>query len=215
MKKRIAAIIPAYNEEKNIGAVLRALKSARELAEIIVVDDGSTDRTADVARKEHVRVVRQENRGKASAMAAGAKNTEADILLFADADLVGLTGEHVTALLEPVIRGDAGMTVGMRDRSIVALWFMEHLLPVIGGERALARDVFLRMVERHASKRFGIETVMNAYCKKHHISVRLVRLPGLSHIIKEVRYGFWIGLRARIRMIGQILRAEISTLFDV
>ncbi len=211
---RITAIVPAYNEEGNIAEVLRVLKKSLELSDIIVVDDGSTDRTAEGAQQEGVRVIRQKNQGKAGAMATGAAHTDADILFFADADLVGLTPGHVTALVEPVIAGGVGMTVGIRDRGVLATWMMENVLPVIGGERALPRDIFLQIVQHHSSKRFGIETIMNAYCKKKRIPVRLVRMEGLTHIIKEVRYGFWRGIIARMRMVREIFIAEMATLFD-
>ena len=71
---RIAAVVPAYNEEARIGEVLRALLAAPELAEIVVVNDGSRDGTAAVARQ--FRTVRAldlpENRGKGAAMRCGA-----------------------------------------------------------------------------------------------------------------------------------------------
>lgn len=213
LTKRIAAIVPAYNEEKNIRTVLRVLRQTRELSEIIVIDDGSTDRTSEVARQEGARVIRQENRGKAAAMATGANNTNADILFFSDADLLGLTPGHVANVVAPVRDGIVGMTVGIRDRGPIGMWMMEHVLPIIGGERAISRDMFLRITEGATSLRFGIETIMNAYCKKNRIPVRLVRMKGVGHIIKEMRYGFFLGFIARMRMIGEILKAELFIVF--
>ena len=159
-KKRIAAIVPAYNEEKNIRTVLRVLRQTRELSEVIVVDDGSTDRTSEVARQEGVRVIRQENQGKASAMATGANNTSADILFFSDADLLGLTPGHIMDVIAPVLGGYAGMAVGIRDRGPIGMWMMEHVLPVIGGERAISRDLFLSITQCTTCLRFGIERIM-------------------------------------------------------
>ncbi|MDP2630354.1 MAG: glycosyltransferase family 2 protein [Candidatus Uhrbacteria bacterium] len=211
--KRIAAIVPAYNEENNIRTVLRVLRQSHELSEIIVVDDGSTDQTGKAALEEGVRVVRQENQGKAGAMATGANNTSADILFFSDADLLGLTPGHIADVIAPVRDGSAGMTVGMRDRGPVGIWMMEHILPIIGGERAISRDIFLNIVQGNTARRFGIEILMNAYCKKNRIPVRLVRMQGVGHIIKEVRYGFWTGFIARVRMIGEILKAKLFVLF--
>ena len=98
---RIAAVVPAYNEEARIGEVLRALLAAPELAEIVVVNDGSRDGTAAVARQ--FRTVRAldlpENRGKGAAMRCGALAAKAEVLLFLDADLIGLRPEHVSNLL--------------------------------------------------------------------------------------------------------------------
>jgi len=210
----VSAIVPAYNEEKNIGRVIEALKKSSLLSEIIVVDDGSTDATARIAATHGVYVISEKNSGKAAAMVAGAVHTAADILFFADADLLGFGPEHIEALLKPVIEKRAGMTVGIRDRGRVGVWMMEHVLPIIGGERAVPRDIFLRMSRHNAAHHFGIEIVMNAYCHLRHLPVKLIRMRGVTPIIKERKYGLWKGLKARAMMIVQILSAELAVLFD-
>lgn len=87
----VAIIIPARNEEQNLPRLLASLPPLAELAEIIVVDDDSTDRTAEIARSFHARVVTPGEppagfTGKAWACAQGAKATSADALFFLDAD---------------------------------------------------------------------------------------------------------------------------------
>ena len=79
---KISAIVPAYNEAERIGAVLEPLLAAPSVDEIVVVDDGSTDGTAEVAQRYGVKVVRLgENRGKGAAMAAGVREANGDTLL--------------------------------------------------------------------------------------------------------------------------------------
>jgi len=86
--KRISVIIPAYNEEKRIGKVLQRIPEFVD--EVIVVDDGSNDRTSEVARKFGVEVIRLErNEGKGKAMSEGIKAANGDIIVFMDAD-----GQH-------------------------------------------------------------------------------------------------------------------------
>lgn len=210
----ITAIIPAYNEEKNIAAVIRAFKQSPLISEIIVVNDGSTDMTGDAAKAEGARVINQDNKGKAAAMAAGAAAASDDIIFFADADLLGFTVDHIRDVIAPVQDGRAGMSVGIRGWGVIPLWIMQHVLPVIGGERALRRDDFLALSSHPAAKHFGIETVMNAYCKKHSISVILVRMYGVSQIRKEQKYGFRKGFRARVRMFAEIIKTEIALIGD-
>ena len=210
----ITAIVPAYNEEKNIPAVLRALKQSTLLSEIIVVDDGSRDATAEVAEREGVRVISQENQGKAGAMRAGAHAANADILFFADADLVGFTADHVNAVITPVLSGSAGMSVGIRGWGRIPLWVMRQCVPVIGGERAIMRSHFLHAAQHRAASRYGIETVMNAYCRRSRIPVILVRMPGVSLIRKEQKVGLLRGMGERMRMFGQIMKAEIAVMID-
>jgi glycosyltransferase involved in cell wall biosynthesis len=84
----ISVIVPAYNSEKTIGECLEALeKQTKKPDEIIVVDDGSNDKTRNVVKKfSKVRLIEQGHRGPASARNLGAKNAKGEILLFMDAD---------------------------------------------------------------------------------------------------------------------------------
>jgi len=91
-----AAIIPAYNEETTIVQVIEPLLASSYVGEVVVVSDGSTDATAERARQAGARVVELDARqGKGAAMLRGVGETEAPIVCFFDADLIGLTTDHV------------------------------------------------------------------------------------------------------------------------
>src|SRR5437868_10667254 len=92
-KPKVAIIVPAYNEAERIGRVLRAASGSKYADDVIVVCDGCKDSTAKVAaRFSGVRVLELPvNVGKAGAMSAGVKTTDAEILAFVDADLDGLS----------------------------------------------------------------------------------------------------------------------------
>ena len=125
---KIAAIIPAYNEEKSISEVVRAAKNNNNIDEVIVVDDGSSDATAAIAQDSGARVIKmRDNQGKGEALKRGVYATNADILLFLDADLVGLVSKHLSMLLEPVIKGEADMTVGAIDRKMFGIFLNDWL----------------------------------------------------------------------------------------
>jgi glycosyltransferase involved in cell wall biosynthesis len=84
----VSVIIPAYNESKNIEQVIKDLKKSSDaINEIIVVDDGSTDDTAELAQSAGAKLVRfSHNKGKGEALKAGIKEAGSDFLLFIDGD---------------------------------------------------------------------------------------------------------------------------------
>ena len=110
---RVTCIIPAYNEQERIGAVIASVSSHPLIAQVIVVDDGSTDETARVAGGfKNVEVLRlSRNGGKTRALGAGLARATGEYILLVDADLVGLDANDLTALIEPVLRGDADMSM--------------------------------------------------------------------------------------------------------
>ena len=86
---KCSLIIPAYNAEKTIGSCLEsalAQSLPRENYEIIVIDDGSTDKTPEIVRNYPVRLIKQENQGPAAARNKGAIEAKGDILIFTDSD---------------------------------------------------------------------------------------------------------------------------------
>lgn len=157
MSRGIVAIVPAYNEAERLGLTLRSLSIWLEPQKILVVDDGSTDATSDVARSHGTRLVRLEsNRGKAHAVAAGVAQTTEPYLLFVDADLAGSAWATVR-LLEPVVRGEADMVVaswekaGRRGGFGLVKWFAQwwlyrltgqRFVSPLSGQRALRREVW-------------------------------------------------------------------------
>lgn len=111
----IAAIVPALNEEVTIGSVVLQLK--RHANKVIVVDDGSVDKTSEVARMAGAEVIRlEENHGKAYAVKKGIdalKGQDLDAVVMVDGD-----GQHrvsdLPAVLAPLLRGEADLVIGSR-----------------------------------------------------------------------------------------------------
>ena len=116
MQPKISLIIPAYNEESSIGLVLESLPK-KILDQIIVVDNASDDRTAEVAAQYGGKVVREERRGYGSACLRGISelSPETDIVVFLDGDFSDYP-EELPNLIQPIIEGDADMVIGSRMR---------------------------------------------------------------------------------------------------
>jgi dolichyl-phosphate beta-glucosyltransferase len=118
----LSVVIPAYNEAARLPATLRALRAFLDrdgrLAEVIVVDDGSTDGTSDVVRRiesedERVRLIRlPQNRGKGYAVRTGIVNAAGALVLFADAD--GATPFDELSRLEERLNAGAQIAIGSR-----------------------------------------------------------------------------------------------------
>lgn len=114
-KKPVVAVIPAYNAAKTVGQVVK--RSKKFVDRVVVVDDGSRDETARVAKSAGALVVRLErNSGKASAIRRGvaeALKTKVDTLVLLDADLQHLP-EEIPRLVRPVALGKCDICIGSR-----------------------------------------------------------------------------------------------------
>lgn len=142
MKPEISIVIPAYNESERLVAPLRTLlkfvENSERSIEVIVVDDGSSDNTSDVARRiaadkpeAPVNTIRYEqNRGKGFAVKTGLMAAKADIALISDADL-STPIEEMAKLVDPIRNGEFDVAFGSRalDRSLIGThqpWFREQ-----------------------------------------------------------------------------------------
>ena len=107
----ISFVIPAWNEESVLGPTLEALSVARQQlaqpSEVIVADDSSTDRTAEIARQRGARVVSVRHRQISATRNAGAREAQGDLLVFIDADTI-VTPQAVCAAVEAVRAGAVG-----------------------------------------------------------------------------------------------------------
>jgi glycosyltransferase involved in cell wall biosynthesis len=210
------AIVCAYNEEKHLAGVLDGLLEAPFLQEIIVVDDGSKDRTARIIRQyEQVERIRpiflSPNRGKGYAMAAGAAAARGDILLFVDADLVNWDAGYAAKVLAPILEGRADMVIGYPQRAKDP-WDAADILHIqrwLSGERAVWRTDLLPLLPKMRPSRFGVETLINMHYRTRHQPIRFVKLDGLLHVIKFEKSSHPEAWDEYVKEVQQILRTYV------
>lgn len=203
-----SVVIPAFNEARTIRRVIEVARRAFGASEVIVVDDGSRDVTGRIAAAAGARVVRlAENLGKGAAMVAGARAATCDVVLFLDADLLGLTTALVANLAGPVVDGKADMTIGVFGAGRAATDLAQFIAPNLSGQRAIARSTFLDL-PGIAESRYGVEVALSNFARDLGLRVAKVSLPGVTQVMKEEKRGFWRGFVQRLRMYWDIVRTS-------
>jgi glycosyltransferase involved in cell wall biosynthesis len=211
---RIAIVIPCLNEEAAIAGVVGEFRNALPDAAIVVVDNRSTDRTAEAARAAGAMVHRETRRGKGFAIQSALGEVDADVYVLADGDATYPAGE-VHRLIEPILNHEADMVVGERltgataatltplhnlgNRlivSLVNLFFGTAFKDVLSGYRALSR----RVVESVplVSPGFEVETELTVKALERGFSIKEVpityrpRPAGTTSKLRTFRDGYRI-----------------------
>ena len=202
----ISVIIPAYNEEKTILDVIKAVKETDIVDEVIVIDDGSEDNTFKIANKAGAKVFRlDKNIGKGGALKKGVDEARGDIVVFLDADLMGLSPTHIKDLVEPVLKGEAEMSVGIFKGGRKSTDLSQYITPFLSGQRAIKKEFFSKFNEV-ASTKYGVEIALTKYAKKRNVNVKCVELYDITHLMKEEKRGILKGFFERLKMYYQLLR---------
>ncbi|WP_102126641.1 glycosyltransferase family 2 protein [Deinococcus planocerae] len=199
---RVAVVIPAFNEEDTVGSVVQV---AREFtSEVVVASDGSSDGTPQAAREAGAQVVElHENAGKGPALKAALEATEAEYVVMLDADLIGLTREHLEVLLRPVLAGELDMAIGVFEGGGFVTDWGNKLTPHLSGQRACRREWLLEVP--HLGEERWPEPPITDHLKNTGARWGYVELPQLRQVLKEKKRGFWKGVGFRTKMYADLL----------
>lgn len=221
MRPKISVILPAYNEEASIGLVLNDLPRDT-LHEIIVVDNNSTDNTAQAARKYGVKVVQEKRQGYGSACLKGISElNDPDIVVFLDADYSDFP-EEIAQLIEPLVDDKMDFVLGSRmilPESRKALLpqarfgnklavyliqlFFGHRFTDLGPFRAIRYDSLKAMDMR--DKDFGWTVEMQIKAVKHRL--RIQEIP--------VRYRERVGISKITGTVSGTIKAGSKIIYTI
>ena len=207
----VGVVIPAFNEAANLPPVLDAIYTAGWLKEIVVVDDGSTDSTFEVARFAAERdprlvVIRlPENRGKAAAMLTGVQALKTDLVIFLDADLIGLTPFHLQQLIHLQQSGSREMAIAVFQIGRTLTNVPQRFVPHLSGQRCLWRSEAEEALIPLAADRYGVETGLTIHARRQHWRIRLTIWHGVTHHMVWQKRKVIAGLHNRWQMYSQIM----------
>lgn len=211
----VTVVIPAFNEEERITQTIRAVKQISDVGCILVVNDGSTDNTSALARKEAVQVLDlYPNRGKGGAMNAAAEHIATEVVAFIDADLGEAAGE-AAKIIAPVLAGEAdlciasfppprkkggfGLVKGTAAWAIRKAGKLEASAP-LSGQRAMTREVLQGVTPFREG--YGVELGMTLRALKR--GYRIMEVP--THMTHKETGRDWQGFKHRGRQFIDVVR---------
>jgi len=180
---KTSIIICTYNEEKTIFEVVAASCKHNPDAEVIVVDDGSTDNTEEVLETlafhhDFVYLKLPQNHGKNYAMAYGVEYASNEIILFINADVKHLRKEHFGLLLEPVESGQADMVIGSPPG--ITIDFRRSPYKSVIGQTTMLKSDLMPVLKDIREIRYGVDSYLTLYYQTIGKRIRMVMLDGLE-----------------------------------
>ncbi|MBS3791905.1 glycosyltransferase family 2 protein [Candidatus Bipolaricaulota bacterium] len=209
---KVSVIVPAYNEAERIKPVLKAIQDAESVNHIVVVDDGSTDQTAEKVRESRadVELIRLDrNAGKASALSRGVESAPDRTLMFLDADLLGLKSEHVDKMIRTYRQNDLDMVIGVFHKGRLNTDLSQKISPHLSGQRILSVDIWNKL-DKSKAKEFGVEMALTKLSLAENLSTKKVKLTGVTHVMKEEKRGFAEGIKSRLKMYKNIIKTTFT-----
>ncbi|MBS3992291.1 MAG: glycosyltransferase [Bacteroidetes bacterium] len=182
--RKVTVIICAYNEEKTIKEVIRSVSMVPIIKEIVVVNDGSTDKTKEIIEElkheiSFTAINLSENKGKGYAMALGVEHSGSDVLLFIDADQRSIPEGYINRLVSPILNNECDMLLGYTTVNFLN----QEVNPfkILTGERCLFKKDLEPILSKMKESRFGIETLLYFYYLSLEKTLKFIHLETLKH----------------------------------
>lgn len=182
----VSVIIPAYNEEKWIWTTVFSVQESGFPFEVIVVDDGSSDKTPQILKifGESIKAISLPvNKGKGAALVSGINDVSGEIVVFCDAHLLELNKYHLMTLTLPLVYDFARVTLGQGISAEFSLTSVFSPFLILSGQRAYFKADLLPFRKDMENLGYGVETFLfNRFPRDKTVTVML---PGLTHLLKK------------------------------
>ena len=191
----ISAIIPAYNEEENIKTAIDICKANKKVTEIIVVNNLSTDRTEEIAKKEGAKVIFCDKQGKGYAMEAGIEQAQNECIVFLDGDISDYSDDVIYKLTEPILERNVDFVKATFDREggrvteLVAKPLLKLLFPdlqkytqPLSGMVAGKKSVFQKI---ELEKDYGVDIGLLLDMVKLNVKIEEVKIGKIKNVCKS------------------------------
>lgn len=219
MPTNIKVIIPAFNEEDSIGLVIKEIPDI--VSEIIVVSNGSTDRTEEVATDSGAIVLKEERKGYGYACLAGMdyiarQDIKPEIVVFLDGDYSDYP-EELTKIVEPILKNDIDLVIGARDKNlresgsmtipqIFGNWLATILMKLffgakftdLGPFRAIKYDKLLNLQMQDKTYGWTVEMQLKALRKSYsytEVPVKYKKRIGVSKVSGTIKGAIFAGVK--------------------
>jgi glycosyltransferase involved in cell wall biosynthesis len=205
IKTQTSCIIPFYNEGDRVFQVLEVVTQIKSIAQVICIDDGSTDNTAELVSKNwpSVELVRlPENKGKAAAIREGVALAKYENILLMDADLQRINKEEVEKAVQAIARQNLDMII---LRRINAPWFVKFDRgdTLLSGERIIKKRDLEKIMTQDV-KHYQVELAINLYMQKHKRAVRWMPWSA-TNTYKSEKVGLVEGYKKEFKMFTDIV----------
>lgn len=215
----VTCIIPVYNEGTRVLRVLKVLTQVKNLEEVMCVDDGSSDNTADIIKAHYpqVRVLKLEkNHGKSGAVLEGLKTVKTDYVMLIDGDLYNLQEKELEKAINTISSDPrVDMLVFRRKHDP---WFSKLVRGdiMVTGERIMRTHDLLEIFKGHPNS-YQIEVAINLYMIEHKKIVYWIPFSG-TNVPKISKVGVGTGLMRELKMYNHIFafggnRAKVAKSF--
>jgi glycosyltransferase involved in cell wall biosynthesis len=214
----LGVVIPARNEEQQLPVVLQTVCTVEWLSQIIVVDDQSIDKTNEIAKEfvrqdERILVVRTSfSQGKSFALYTGVMALSESIrdVMFLDADLIGLQTKHIQSLYFPLQNPQCNMAIAVFRGGELNTTASQVVTPYLSGQRCLKRIAAQHVFQLLQNSGYGAEIGITMIAHWEKWKTQYVAWRGVTHIVKEDKYGFRRGIKARAGMYSEILATVVQ-----